>query len=236
MALSLLTVPVGGVKIGDRFHRLVVERFAKGKWRAQAVVRCDCGAVKEVDCRHLRTGMVKSCGCWNTEVVKTRCITHGMSVGRRTHGRPQHYLYTHWTSIKGRTSNPNNPSWADYGGRGITMHPAWRDDAAAFAAWIIENLGERPSLGHSLDRIDNDKGYEPGNLRWGTRGQQARNTRRNIWVEVGGERMCLKDACAKLGINRITMLRRITCARRQGYTPQDVVDGTFVTRGWTRRS
>jgi hypothetical protein len=81
-----------------------------------------------------------------------------------------------WLSIKGRCFNSNNKSYADYGGRGITMFKLWVDNYPEFELWIMENLGPRPD-GCSLDRIDNDGNYEPGNLRWADPSTQMANRR-----------------------------------------------------------
>jgi hypothetical protein len=74
-----------------------------------------------------------------------------------------------------RCTNPDNPNYGNYGGRGISIHDEWRD-SVAFMNWVIENLGDRPE-GLTLDRIDNECGYEPGNLRWATRKEQIENRR-----------------------------------------------------------
>jgi hypothetical protein len=78
-----------------------------------------------------------------------------------------------WAGIKQRCFDPKSVSFDDYGGRGITMAPEWRDDFLAF----YEHLGPRPSPAYSVDRIDVDGNYEPGNVRWATRSQQAANKR-----------------------------------------------------------
>lgn len=75
-----------------------------------------------------------------------------------------------------RCTNPAARSYRDYGGRGITVCPEWRADFWAFVAYVADNLGERPD-GHTLDRIDNDGNYEPGNVRFATRSEQNRNRR-----------------------------------------------------------
>lgn len=88
----------------------------------------------------------------------------------------EHYLWHTIDSIRKRCQQPNDKQFPDYGGRGIEIFPAWRKDSRAFFEWIEENLGPRPE-GMTLDRIDNDGNYEPGNLRWATQSEQNRNQR-----------------------------------------------------------
>lgn len=88
-------------------------------------------------------------------------------------GAAKHPLYKTWADTKQRCYNPNCHRFSDYGGRGITVCDRWKEDFLAFA----EDLGPKPSPQHSIDRIDNDRGYESGNLRWATRSEQQRNKR-----------------------------------------------------------
>ena len=88
------------------------------------------------------------------------------------------YIYAAWAAIKQRCYNPNHPAYKDYGARGITLSDEWLKKPLVFVSYIQEELGERPSAGYSLDRIDNEGNYEPGNLRWASRQVQASNRRR----------------------------------------------------------
>lgn len=97
----------------------------------------------------------------------TNCLRHGES--SRTHRSPE---YTAWQNMRARCLRPAHPKYADYGGRGITIDPRW-DSFEAFLA----DIGRRPGPDYSLDRIDNDGCYGPGNLRWATRPEQQRNRR-----------------------------------------------------------
>jgi hypothetical protein len=92
-------------------------------------------------------------------------------------GRAERQVVRHtWTAMIRRCHNPDSDNYQWYGGRGISVWPGWRYDAEAFTDWILENLGPRPE-GHSLDRTGNDGNYEPGNLKWSNRFEQAQNSR-----------------------------------------------------------
>jgi hypothetical protein len=93
-----------------------------------------------------------------------------------------------------RCSNPNEPSYKNYGGRGIAVCDRW----ASFEAFAAD-MGERPA-NHSIDRIDNDGPYSPENCRWATKAEQARNSRRTVMLTHEGETLCLKDWSTRLGI------------------------------------
>jgi hypothetical protein len=110
-------------------------------------------------------------------------------------------LYTLWANISQRCSNPKNKSYHNYGGRGVTLCERWRK-FSVFAQDIVQSIGEPPQPSITLDRIDNDKGYEPGNVRWATRAQQVRNSRRNHIVTVYGVTGCLTEMCERFGVRR----------------------------------
>lgn len=119
-------------------------------------------------------------------------IKHGAAVDARQ-GKTDR-TYKVWIGIKQRCFNPNTKHYARYGGRGITMYKAWADDYAAFVA----DVGEQP-YGATLDRIDNNGNYEPNNVRWATRKEQANNRDTNVFVTHNGETKTLMQWAEHLG-------------------------------------
>lgn len=181
---------------GKIFGRLTVLRFhgtAKDR-QATWVCKCMCGTESIVAGGHLRSGHSKSCGCLSKELLKTGSITHGMSYTS---------TFGSWKSMLIRCGNPNNPAYKNYGGRGITVCDRWK----SFENFIFD-MGEKPN-GTTIDRIDNDRGYEPGNCRWATVYQQSRNRRSNIWITVDGRSMVAKDWARELGTSQQVITNRI---------------------------
>jgi hypothetical protein len=168
---------------GRRFGRLVVTARAAPSGgldrHARWLCVCDCGVLKIVSSASLSRGFTRNCGC----------------LAPRRPGVRRSPLYPSYRSMLNRCYNPNNPSWANYGGRGIVCCERWRVSFEDFCA----DMGERPA-GMTLERKNNDGPYTPDNCVWATVGQQARNKRTNVWLDVGGERMAQADAARRYGL------------------------------------
>jgi hypothetical protein len=179
---------------GQRFGLWLVlyrasTRFGKSCW----LCRCVCGTEKSILHQDLKVGSGNAgCGCANPSII------HG-GTGTREHRA--------WKDAKSRCYNRAQPRWKDYGGRGIEMDAVWVNDFASFR----RDMGPCPA-GHSLDRIDNNGNYGPGNCRWATKQEQARNTRRNVLITVNGETHCESEWAKLVGLNLSTLAQR----RRRG--------------------
>lgn len=130
------------------------------------------------------------------------------------HSKPRSSTYQSWHAARRRCNSSKNTRYKDYGGRGIKMCARW-DDFALF----LEDMGARPE-GTSLDRIDNNGNYEPGNCRWATEAAQKRNMRVNQWVIFKGRRLTITDVASELGQHQTTIIK---AAQRRGLTYQQIV-------------
>lgn len=160
---------------GDRFGRWTAlektERrsFPCGKDQIFHECRCDCGTIQMVGSYKLRIGHSRSCGCLQAEVTIERSLKHGFSRNSRN-GRTK--IYRAWCNMINRCTNPNVPHYDNYGGRGITVCERWLSSFENF----LEDMGEPPPT-HTIDRLDNDKGYFKENCAWRTPKEQANNRR-----------------------------------------------------------
>ena len=194
---------------GRKYGRLTVIRFNDRDKHNNInyLCRCVCGNEKVVTGSHLRSGDVKSCGCWLREF-------------KAIHGMSRSATYNSWESMMGRCFNENDDRYSSYGGRGITVCDRWRK----FENFLYD-MGERDKW-LSLDRIDNDGNYTPENCRWATASEQQRNRRANRLIEYRGETRCVAEWAEYLGINQSTLRKRLDRGK-----PVDVAFETEAKRG-----
>ena len=185
---------------GEKYGRLTaIEPLQKLGKKTVWVFVCACGVVKSLQLEKVRDGRVSSCGCLRKELTAARSITHGNSVGRKQSRELKSYNHA-----KSRCCNPNDEKFPRYGGRGITMREPWLNDAERF----ISDMGPCPP-GHTLDRLEPNGHYEPGNCRWATSHQQARTRTDNVFVEFHGQKIILKDYASLTGLNYKTLHARM---------------------------
>ena len=191
-----------------KFEDLTGAKF--GRWKVLACIgkssrngptmwwcRCDCGSESAVQASPLKRGASLSCGCLAAELTSQRATVHGMK------NSPE---YNTWQGIKGRCLDPKDKDYKNYGARGISMHPGWVNDFAAFFAYV----GPKPSPDHSIERSDNESGYLPGNISWQTRKVQANNNRGNHLVTLDGVTNTLAIWCEIYNVNYPVVHQRIT--------------------------
>ena len=180
---------------GQRFGKWMVLSRAPNNKRCQARwhCRCVCGKKRILQGADLRTGHSKGCLSCHIKRIKTK---HGLS---RTK------LYWIWQGIVQRCENPNNKCYKNYGDRGIKVCIQWHNHKD-FMTWALAH-GYKEGL--SIDRIDNDGNYKPGNCRFVTAKEQNRNSRNNRSVRIGKETKLLVEWAEQAGINKDTLKSRV---------------------------
>ena len=198
---------------GKVFGDLTVLSYA-GRYHgggSQWLCRCTCGNEVIKPAGWLRNG-TKSCSA-KCGVGKSNAnrAKHGDARGKRN--TKERYIhakeYYCWRSIKQRCLNPKATKYKDYGGRGITVAPQWVNSYETFLA----DVGRAPSSKHTLDRIDNSRGYEPSNVKWATRLEQSRNRRTNVYLTYNGETKTLKEWAAAFNVGYGTACNRYKAKR-----------------------
>lgn len=172
-------VPVIGARFGSR----TVQGHSEGR----ATVRCECGRVDTLDARCLRRGGHRCRSCSAIEVSETKSDAHTITDPKLR------ALWAHRRSgAISRCYDPRHKAYPNYGARGIKVFQEWLDSPEAWFKYAI-TLDDWWMHGMDLDRIDNDKGYEPGNLRIVSRSENTRNRRSTAWIEIKGERISIPE-------------------------------------------
>lgn len=192
---------------GQRFGRLTAIDVAhKGKirvWRC----RCDCGNIVAHRVADLRNGHIRSCGCQRKDTLRRMKTIHGAN-GRNARAR----LYRIWALMKDRCRSEKRPHADRYVGRGIRVCDEWLD-FVAFQEWALAN-GYTDSL--TIERIDNDGNYEPGNCKWVERVEQTRNRSNTAFLMFRGERISVAAAIELCGLPSGTVRARLS----RGWPPE----------------
>jgi hypothetical protein len=185
--------------VGQKFNMLTVRAMLPGY---KCLCDCDCGLTGVVKlCHGVKSGGTQSCGCSRSRLISQNRATHGDTrIGNRA---PE---YGVWRAMLQRCFDPKSPKYPMYGGRGITVCDEWRKDYSAFLSFV----GRRPTSNHSIDRFPNLNGnYEPGNVRWATREQQARNTRSNRFLSAFGARATIAEWAELAELNPRLISKRL---------------------------
>lgn len=197
---------------GQRFGRLTALALVERRDDNDHIWRfaCECGNTKDARIKSVRSGHTTSCGCAFRDMMIERNTTHGMS-------RQLASTYRSWKDMRSRCLNQNDFDYADYGGRGIAVCERWKD----FAAFVAD-MGKRPG-GRTLDRINVNGDYEPGNCRWADPKMQANNKRSNHVIEYRGETKTLSQWCDVFGIEPSKVRYRIKAGWPMGrvFSPED---------------
>lgn len=193
---------------GFKNGRLTVVSLHSTGQRTKWNCVCECGNAFVSESYTIKSGKVKSCGCYRVDVTTQR---------KTNHGYRYHPLYDIWCHMKDRCLNSNNPAYDNYGGRGITICDEWLLDVKSFVEWGLKNGWAK---GLEIDREDNNKGYSPNNCRIVTSAVNSYNRRTNVLIEYNGENYNTKELEAINGIPAGRILRRI---RDYNWTVEDAI-------------
>lgn len=192
--------------VGCRFGRLFVVEEAEpaiqpsGRARRRWACECVCGSVTVVRGTDLRSGRTSSCGCYRNDQVAAALTTHGEA--RKGRQSPEYLV---WAGMISRCEGENNSAFHHYGERGIGVCARWRDSYENF----LTDMGRRPTPRHSIERLDVNGDYEPGNCVWATVKQQARNKRTTRFVKYRGRKIPMAEAAELAGVPRKIVAQRI---------------------------
>lgn len=193
--------------LGKKFSRLTVLSYAGAIAGRQKIwlCECECGTRKSIRSGSLLNGSVKSCGCLSSEVTANR---------NRTHGMRNHSLYPIWNNMRFRCLNPKCAEWKNYGARGIKICPEW-DSFRVFA----QDMGDKPTAAHSLERKDTNGDYSPSNCVWATNTEQSNNKRNNRRITIGPVTLTVAQWEKERGFTKDLLRSRL----KAGWDPVDAV-------------
>lgn len=163
--------------------------------RLKYLCQCVCGQQKLVNGSNLRRGLSTSCGCLRDARTSVRSASHGMS---------KTPLYAVWRAMLQRCDKPNFIQYKDYGGRGIKVCEQWYKFENFY-----KDIGAPPFEKASVERVDNNRGYEPDNVVWANRSTQAKNKRTTVRFDLDGRSLTLREWSEKLGVKSSTLASRI---------------------------
>lgn len=200
--------------VGQTYGRLVVLAKTKNVGTNSGwLCRCKCGTEIVASSCHLRTGHTISCGCAQRDAVRASFTKHGLRNTR---------IYRIWNAMVQRCTDEKASNYHNYGGRGITMDPRWLESVENF----YEDMGDPPTSKHSIDRIDNDKGYTKANCRWATVQEQQNNKRSCVYLQYNGKTQTITQWARELGIPPMTITARI----RQDRPIEEILSTTRLYR------
>lgn len=180
-------------KVGEQIGDCIFLRETKFDFPRRAIFKCKCGNEFEVFISSIKLGQSLGCGCRR---------------GNPTHEQTrinQSVEYSSWSQMKERCYNIKNKNYLRYGGRGVIVCDRWLYSFDKF----LEDMGKKPSLKHTIDRINNDGNYDPTNCRWATILEQARNKSTNVMILFNGETKCLSAWAERFNINTSTLWNRL---------------------------
>jgi hypothetical protein len=193
----------------QRYGRLIVlsRSTAEHKGATYWDCLCDCGKTNKTSSYNLRKGLIVSCGCYRNENTGNVHRRHGLK-GTKT--------YNCWRNMMDRCTNPNTAHWNDYGGRGITIAPEWKDFGGFY-----KDMGDKPIDKSTLERLDVNKGYSKENCIWADWLTQANNKRNNVRVEYAGKTQTLSEWGRELNLS----LSLISYRHKQGWPVEEIFHG-----------
>lgn len=205
--------------VGRKYGRLLVvaqgadKISPKGKREVTWDCDCVCGNKTNVRASHLKSGHTISCGCAHKE-QEEKWKEYNLSHGRNRKNKTSK-SYKRWMQIKDRCYNPQNVSYAWYGGKGIEMWEGWLKDPGAFCLYV-ESLPGYEVPNSTIDRIDPSKNYEPGNLRWISLAKQQSNKSNNVLLTYKGKTQTASEWAKELGM----CVSTITYRKRAGWSDE----------------